>query len=483
MSFPPAPPTAAIPAPPTAGVPAPPTAAIPAPPTAAVPAPPTAAVPPPPPTAAIPAPPTAAIPAPPTAGVPPPPPTAGVPAPPTAGVPPPPPTAAVPPPPTAAIPAPPTAAIPAPPTAAIPAPPTAAVPPPPPTAAVPAPPTAAVPPPPPTAGVPPALSTAAVPAPPTAAVPPPPPTAAVPAPPTAGVPAPPTAGVPPALSTAAAPLAPGTVPLPAMPAAATATGMSPLSNAPLLGATALPPQLQTASYPPNAVGPLPKPLISEETRRQLEEAVLQQFKSAAGDQYLDLDEVVRDHVCKLFFLSNYEVGTMMSNIVKGLQCLGRYDVGLLRNDDSTAFTVIQSPPFNEALVTDESQEVERRRQAIREGQNRIERADNRSKARFLGVAKTGVETKEGANYGSSQRVEKNVTKGATNLPKSSYEHIQELLRARQIKKSGGRRSASANPHSQRHASPAGDGYLLWRYGGNYPKENYYEHYRLYGLKK
>ncbi|RNC45743.1 hypothetical protein TcCL_NonESM04461, partial [Trypanosoma cruzi] len=371
-----------------------------------------------------------------------------------------PPTAAVPAPPTAAVPVPPTAAVPAPPTAAVPVPPTAAVPVPP-TAAVPAPPTAAVPAPP----------TAAVPAPPTAAVPVPP-TAAVPAPPTAAVPAPPTAAVP--VPPTATPLSASSVP----PVVSVPSGAVPQLSvaAPFTGTS-------IALSLPAGIGVPSQQAIHEEARRSLEEAAIQQFKSAAGDHYLDLDDVVRDTICKLFFLSNYDVGTMMNSVAKSLHCLGRYDVGLLRNDDSTAFTLIQSPPFNEAVVTDETQSVEQCRRAIQEAKIRIERADTRSKARFFDAARAGTKPKEQPGRVPSTCVRKEAKVKPATFRKTSYEQIQEMLRAYQASRVGRGRGASASPGVPQNASPERDGYLLWRYGGNYPKENYYTHYRLHGLKK
>ncbi|KEG12767.1 hypothetical protein DQ04_01441130 [Trypanosoma grayi] len=227
----------------------------------------------------------------------------------------------------------------------------------------------------------------------------------------------------------------------------------------------------------------PQTCIYEETRRQLEEAALQQVASAAGDRYLDLDEVVRDQVCKLFFMNKNDVGTMMTNIVKSLQCLGRYDVGLLRNDDSTAFTVIQSQPFHETLATDESQMIERRRRAIREGKSRIERADSRSKARFSRVAQSGMGGKEQLGCKPPQSARKEAKPCTPSFSKTSYEQIQELLQASQANKASREQGASAISRVERPSSLKSSGYLLWRYGGNYPRENYYEHYRLHGLKK
>ncbi|EKF28372.1 hypothetical protein MOQ_007878 [Trypanosoma cruzi marinkellei] len=351
----------------------------------------------------------------------------------------------IPPPPAVRVPAPPTATVP---TAKVPAPPTATVP----TATVPAPPTAAVP-------------TATVPTPPTAA----PPTATVP---TAKVPAPPTATVP--APPAATALSASSVP----PVVSVPSGAVPQLSvtAPFTGAS-IPSSL------PAGIGVSPQQAINDEARRSLEKAAIQQFTSAAGDHYLDLDDVVRDTICKLFFLSNYDVGTMMTSIAKSLHCLGRYDVGLLRNDDSTAFTLIQSPPFNESVVTDETQNFEKCRRAIQEAKSRIERADTRSKARFFDVARAETKPNEKPLREPSPCVRREAKAKPATFRKTSYEQIQEFLRAYRASGVGRGRGASAGSRVPQNASPERDGYLLWRYGGKYPKENYYTHYRLHGLKK
>ncbi|RNF26949.1 uncharacterized protein Tco025E_00815 [Trypanosoma conorhini] len=167
---------------------------------------------------------------------------------------------------------------------------------------------------------------------------------------------------------------------------------------------------------------------------------------------------------------------MMASVVRSLHCLGRYDVGLLRNDDSTAFTVIQSPPFNEAVVVDEAQRVEMRHHAIQAAKRRIEGADSRSRSRFLDVAQAGTKPNEQPERKPPSRLRKETAA----FPKTSYEQIQDLLRTFRANRAGRGRSASAGPQA---ASPGADGYFLRRYGGNYPKENYYAHYRMYGLKK
>ncbi|PWU94633.1 hypothetical protein C4B63_25g287 [Trypanosoma cruzi] len=122
---------------------------------------------------------------------------------------------------------------------------------------------------------------------------------------------------------------------------------------------------------------------------------------------------------------------MMTSVAKSLHCLGRYDVGLLRNDDSTAFTLIQSPPFNEAVVTDETQSVEQCRRAIQEAKIRIERADTRSKARFFDAARAGTKPKEQPGRVPSTCVRKEAKAKPATFRKTSYEQIQEMLRAYQ----------------------------------------------------
>ncbi|RNF10101.1 hypothetical protein TraAM80_01850 [Trypanosoma rangeli] len=173
----------------------------------------------------------------------------------------------------------------------------------------------------------------------------------------------------------------------------------------------------------------------------------------------------------------------MASMVRSLHCLGRYDVGLLRNDDSTAFTVIQSPPFNEAVVTDETQRAETRRSAIKAAKSRIESADSRSRSRFLAVAHAGKKPKAQPDREPAMEVRKGAAAETVASCKTSYEQIQDLLRAYRANRAGRGRSASAGPRAPQAASPESGGYFLRRYGGKYPKENYYAHYRLYGLKK
>ncbi|CCW69786.1 unnamed protein product [Phytomonas sp. Hart1] len=249
---------------------------------------------------------------------------------------PPPPTSVVPPPPTSVVPPPPTSVVPPPPTSVVPPPPTSVVPPPP-TSVVPPPPTSVVPPPP----------TSVVPPPPTSVVPPPP-TSVVPPPPTSVVPPPPTSVVPP----------------------------PPTSVVP-------PPPPPTAFVP---APPLPMPLTAKQSPitvqawENLESDAQKMVPNEEGTRYLEMDENIRDQVYKLFILSDYDIFKMLTNVTSSLHHIGRRDLGLMRNSDFTAFTILQSSAYGGAEADTSMNETERRRDLVSESITRINKAYTNSLA-------------------------------------------------------------------------------------------------------
>ncbi|KPA77149.1 hypothetical protein ABB37_07080 [Leptomonas pyrrhocoris] len=350
-----------------------------------------------------------------------------------------------------------------------PLPPPAAVPmpPPPPAAAVPLPPptAAAVPPPPPSAAV------ALPPLPSFAVPPPPPPAAAVPAPPAAYATAPPpppaAAVVPPPPSSATTTAAPTTT----SPAAAATVGAAPLVAPPA-------PAAPSAPAPP-AVQP-----ISVESWQALESAVRRPQANAEGTRYLEVEEKVRDEVCRLFILSDYDVGSLMTNIAQSLQHVGRHDIGLLRNDNGTAFTLTQSVAYARQGNT----EVEQRRSAVADAVERINQVGSNAEQQFAQAAQQLLPTTASATAAATTKAA--VASGIAPLTfrKSAYEVLMEqIAAARRSSSPQARRTASCGGRPRRaegrreSAEASSHSYLLQRYGGSYDPQRQYSHYRYYGL--
>nr|CCC91568.1 unnamed protein product [Trypanosoma congolense IL3000] len=171
--------------------------------------------------------------------------------------------------------------------------------------------------------------------------------------------------------------------------------------------------------------------------------------------------------------------TMLTNIMVTVQSLGRYDVGLCVNEDGTAFTVLQSPHYQISGPAKGPGDTYRQWSTIEKAKQRIERADCRSKERFRSIACAHVQHEDKVDdVTASQKVSVKV-KNVDSYPKTTYEQIQELLQSQKRNKKGYRKHSSPAVR----CSSAGDGYLLWRYGGSFPKENYYENYRIHGLKR
>ncbi|KAH8613900.1 hypothetical protein ERJ75_000744700 [Trypanosoma vivax] len=208
---------------------------------------------------------------------------------------------------------------------------------------------------------------------------------------------------------------------------------------------------------------------------------MKELQSAAGDHYIETHEAINNLVGKLFFLSNCDVHTTLTNVAKSLQALGRCDVGLLTNDDDTSFIFFQSSHFSSRKGTSRSSDASRCHSVFNEAKERIQRADHRSKARFVGIVNAATDFTNQAQT-SPPCAQKSKPKEASSFPMSSYERIQEFLRKRRVSTERMRNVSSA-AQGQQGTSSRTEGYLLWRYGGKYPKENYYEHYRVHGLKK
>ncbi|KAG5505058.1 hypothetical protein JIQ42_04242 [Leishmania sp. Namibia] len=324
--------------------------------------------------------------------------------------------------------------------------------------------TAVVPPPP--SAAPPAAVT---PPPPTAAVLPPPPVPLVPPPPeiVASVPQPPgvnaavSAPLPPPPAIAAAPLPPAA----AQPAPASPT----VSPAPVQAA-------------PAVTAPPPVQPISVEAWRTLESTTLEKAPNMEATRYLAVEERVRDEVCRLFILSDYDVGALMVNVVQSLQHVGRHDVGLLRNENNTAFTVTQSVAYARQAGTP----VEQRRHAVADAIERINQAGREAERTLSEMARQATATRLPA-----ATVRNVPTSSVPALRKSAYELLMEQISAsRRGRSPQNRRASSPERRPKRAAGGAGCGeyptayngsYLLRRYGGTYDPQRQYSYYRYYGL--
>ncbi|CAJ1987276.1 hypothetical protein conserved [Leishmania donovani] len=351
-----------------------------------------------------------------------------------------------------------------------------------------------VPPPPPAAIPLPSLATA-VPLPPSCVVPPPPSaSAAPPPPPMATVPLPPAEATPPPPSAPLIPPPPASViPLPQPPGINAAVSAAPpppsaIAAAPLLPEASPPPPTSTVAPPPPVQAapalaePPPVQPISVEAWRTLEGATREPVPNLAATRYLAVEERVRDEVCRLFILSEYDVGTLMVNIVQSLQHVGRHDVGLLRNDNSTAFTITQST----AHARQGDTLVEQRRHAVADAIERINQAGSDAERAFAEVAQRVAATAPPAAPAKDAP-----TAAAPAFRKSAYELLMEQIAAtRRGRSPQNRRIASPEERPKRAAGGAGcveyptsynGSYLLRRYGGTYDPQRQYSHYRYYGF--
>ncbi|KAG5483127.1 hypothetical protein CUR178_04700 [Leishmania enriettii] len=331
-----------------------------------------------------------------------------------------------------------------------------------------------------TAVVPPPLPIAAVVPPPPAAVTPPPPTAAVlPPPPVPLVP-------PPSEIIASVPQPPGinvavSAPPPPPPAIAAAP-LPPAAAHPAPASPVVSPALVQAAPAAPAAPPPPVQPISVEAWRTLESTTLEKAPNMEATRYLAVEERVRDEVCRLFILSDYDVGTLMVNVVQSLQHVGRHDVGLLRNENNTAFTVTQSAAYARQAGTP----VEQRRDAVADAIGRINQAGREAERTLSEVARQATATRLPA-----ATVRDVPTASAPTLRKSAYELLMEQISAaRRGRSPQNRRASSPERRAKRAAGGAGCGeyptayngsYLLRRYGGTYDPQRQYNYYRYYGL--
>lgn len=202
----------------------------------------------------------------------------------------------------------------------------------------------------------------------------------------------------------------------------------------------------------------------------------------AATRYLAVEERVRDEVCRLFILSEYDVGTLMVNIAQSLQHVGRHDVGLLRNENNTAFTITQST----AHARQRDTLMEQRRHAVADAVERINQAGSDAEREFAEVAQRVAATAPPA-----APVKDTPTAAAPTFRKSAYELLMEQIAATRRRRSPqNRRVASPEQRPKRAAGGAGcveyptsynGNYLLRRYGGTYDLQRQYSHYRYYGF--
>ncbi|KAG5509347.1 hypothetical protein JKF63_06657 [Porcisia hertigi] len=248
---------------------------------------------------------------------------------------------------------------------------------------------------------------------------------------------------------------------------------------PTAGVAAPPAPEQTA---PAAPAPLPVQPISVEAWRTLESATHKQVPNVEGTRYLAVEERVRDEVCRLLILSDYDVGTLMTNIVQSLQHVGRHDVGLLRNENSTAFTLTQSAAYARQGDTP----VEQRCHAVADAIERINQSGIEAERAFVEEAHRMTVTAPPVAPVKSAPVA-----APPSFRKSAYEVIMEQIAATRRRRSPQKRR-TASPEGRRGRAAGGAGslehpvsyngsYLLRRYGGTYDPQSQYSHYRKYGL--
>ncbi|GET87035.1 hypothetical protein, conserved [Leishmania tarentolae] len=327
-------------------------------------------------------------------------------------------------------------------------------------------------PPPPPAVIPLPSSATVVPPPASSVVPPPPPTATVPPPP---APSPPSSSIslqqPPGIHAAVSAASPPLSTIAAAPPSLAAAPLAPTSVA------ASPPPAQAATGVP---APPPVQPISVEAWKTLQSATRDPVPNMESTRYLAVDERVRDEVCRLFILSGYDVGTLMINIAQSLQHVGRHDVGLLRNENNTAFTITQSA----AHARQGGAPVEQRRQVVADAVERINQAGSEAERAFAEVAQ-GIK----AAAPPVAPMKDTSTVAVPAFRKSAYELLMEQIAAtRRGRSPQNRRIASLGRRPKRAAGGAGcveyptsynGSYLLQRYGGTYDPQRQYSHYRYH----
>ena len=228
--------------------------------------------------------------------------------------------------------------------------------------------------------------------------------------------------------------------------------------------------------------------ISVEAWRALEGEVRRPQPNIEGTRYLEVEERVRDEVCRLFILSGYDVGALMTNIAQSLQHVGRHDVGLLRNDDSTAFTLTQSV----AYARQGASEAEQRRCAVADAVKRINQVGAGAEKEFAQAAQ-GLMLPSSAEAAAAQK-KKSACAAATaaGVPafrKSAYEILMEQIAA--VRRgsspqtgriaSTGKRPTRSGSRKKEGGVATSNSYLLQRYGGSFDPQRQYSHYRYYGL--
>ncbi|KAG5483272.1 hypothetical protein LSCM1_04814 [Leishmania martiniquensis] len=333
---------------------------------------------------------------------------------------------------------------------------------------------------------------AAVPLPPPvikAPLPPPPITVAGPSPPAAvTVPPPITAVPPPQLVTSASPSPEVVASMPQAPSVAAAVSAPPPPPSAIAEGSLPPaaahtaPASAAASPAPAAMVPPPVQPISVDAWQKLESTAPEKVPNMAATRYLAVEERVRDEVCRLFILSGYDVGTLIANVVQSLQHVGRHDVGLLRNENSTAFTITQSVAYARQADTP----VEQRRYDAAEAIERINQAGREAERTLSEMAQWVT-----ANRRPAAPVRNAPMASAPTLRKSAYELLMEQITA--TRRGRGRQNPRASSPERRPKCAArgaecgeyphsyNGSYLLRRYGGSYDPQRQYSHYRYYGL--
>jgi hypothetical protein len=223
--------------------------------------------------------------------------------------------------------------------------------------------------------------------------------------------------------------------------------------------------------------------ISVEAWQAVEREMHRPQPDMEGIRYLEVEERVREEVCRLFILSQYDVGTLMTNIAQSLQHVGRHDIGLLRNDDRTAFTLTQSIAYAKQGET----EVERRRHAVADAVERINQAGLRAERTFAQDAQQLLPHAP-ATTGKATTTT-TITAPPPVFRKSAYEVLMEQIAATRRGRSpqacrsvsSGGRPKHARSTVKGAATTASNSYLLQRYGGTYDPQRQYSHYRYYGL--
>ncbi|CCW64041.1 unnamed protein product [Phytomonas sp. EM1] len=157
----------------------------------------------------------------------------------------------------------------------------------------------------------------------------------------------------------------------------------------------------------------------------------------------------------------------------------------MRNGDYTAFTITQSAAYGGAGGDMTIVETERRRAQVSEAVKRINQAYEKSQAAF-NVAVSNLQTNSLRSNVQSATVADTTSTPKTVPSQTTYERLMAdiakmRMSANRLKRRGA--SATAAPTQRRaYSNSHNGGYLLERYGGDFPREKFYHHYRYHGLE-